>query len=65
MYPLCKAVAVCCLPSPCSDMDVALGSLIFSGALLLSLFAASLPSLALCLLAILVTKTHLKKIHLK
>jgi hypothetical protein len=56
VYPLCKAVAVCCLPSPCPDMNVTLGSLIFSGALLLGLLAASLPSLAPALLAVLITK---------
>jgi hypothetical protein len=56
VYPLCKAVAVCCLPSPCSDMNVTLGSFIFSCALLLDLLAASLPSLALALLAFLVKK---------
>jgi hypothetical protein len=37
-------------------MNVTLGSLIFSGALLLGLLAACLPSLALALLAILITK---------
>jgi hypothetical protein len=37
-------------------MNVTLGSLIFSGALLLGLLAASLPSLAPALLAVLITK---------
>jgi hypothetical protein len=37
-------------------MNVTLGSLIFSGVLLLGLLAACLPSLALALLAILITK---------
>uniref|UniRef100_A0A0A9ETZ8 Uncharacterized protein n=1 Tax=Arundo donax TaxID=35708 RepID=A0A0A9ETZ8_ARUDO len=36
--PLCKAVAVCCLASPCPDMDVPLRCL-----LLIYLLAVSLP----------------------
>ena len=50
VYPLCKAVAVCCLTPPCPHMDVPLSGLILSGALLLSLLVGPLPPLALALL---------------
>jgi len=59
VYPFCKAVAVCCLTPPCPHMDVPLGGLIISGALLLSLLVGLLPPLPLALLiAILMTKMH-------
>lgn len=49
-YPLCKAVTIGCLPSPCPHMDVSLGCL-----LLVLVSAALLPlPPTLAILAVLV-----------
>jgi hypothetical protein len=49
-YPLCKAVAICCLPSPCPHMDVPLGCLLL---VLVTAAFLPLPSPTLAILAVL------------